>query len=362
MSQLLRPDLNALGVDADSFLGRAVTLGQQHGKLPDGFLEGLKQYVRLRALTQAQRQRSGIRLGPEEVEQALRQCLRCLDLGLADQTDHDVNAAIERLVAGDFESIRQRGWELACARLATMRTQARSWTQASTQAPPEAPSNAPTHAPTHAPPFASTQASPQGPPHAPTDTPPHPPPETPSNAPTDAPPHPPPPVPPHARELIPLLEISRHVPVWATVVPETWNGVDADGQPTAVDPVTDYEAFEVAAARLALLRALPRAAVKDVLAQHRGGLPFARLVRRIVLAVALERERLTFDQTTAQQFVRTAYTAGTMRAEVRQRVLEQVGQFLDKALPDEAMRRRMRDEFERELVALETAEHPEALL
>lgn len=345
MSQLLRPDLNALGVDADSFLGRAVTLGQQYGKLPDGFLEGLKQYVRLRALTQAQRQRSGIRLGHDAVERAVRQCLRCLDLGLADQAGHDVNAAIERLVAGDFESIRRRGWELAWARLATMRTQARSWTQA----PPEAQPNGPTDAPPHTRPFASTQAAPQGPPQAQ------------PNAPIDAPPQAPPEAPLHARELIPLLEISRQAPVWATVVPETWNGVAADGQPIAVDPVTDYEAFEVAAARLALLRALPRAAVKEVLVQHRDGLPFARLVRRIVLAVALDREQLTFDQTMAQQFVRTALAAGTMRAEVRQRVLEQVGQFLDKALPDEAMRRRMRDEFERELVALEKAAHPEAL-
>ena len=52
---LLRPDLNQVGLEVDSFLGRAVALGVRYGKLPERFLDTLMAFLRIRGLKQAQR-------------------------------------------------------------------------------------------------------------------------------------------------------------------------------------------------------------------------------------------------------------------------------------------------------------------
>jgi hypothetical protein len=125
MSQLLRPDLNRVSLDAESFLGRTLALGQEHGRLPEHFLEGLMAYLRLRGLEQAQRQRTSIRLGREGLEKAIRQCLLCLDLALEERANGDVNQALEILAKGDFEELRRRGWEMAFHQLEELRQKAR---------------------------------------------------------------------------------------------------------------------------------------------------------------------------------------------------------------------------------------------
>lgn len=124
MSYLLRPDLNQVRLEADSFLGRAVTLGRQYGKLPERFLDTLMAFLRIRGLEQAQRRRTGIRLGREKLEKGIHQILVCVDLALEEASGGDLNAAVEILARGEFEELRKRGWALAFARLEEMRRDA----------------------------------------------------------------------------------------------------------------------------------------------------------------------------------------------------------------------------------------------
>jgi hypothetical protein len=123
MSQLLRPDLNQIQLDVDSLLGRAIALGQQYEKLPPRFLETLMTYLRFRGMDFARQRRSGIRLGKEELEKGIRQCLVCVDLALEEKSAGDVNTAVEILATGEFEALRKSGWEKAFARLEEMQAQ-----------------------------------------------------------------------------------------------------------------------------------------------------------------------------------------------------------------------------------------------
>lgn len=121
MSQLARPDLNQVAFASDSFLGRVIVLGQEYEKLPDNIADVLMAYLRAKGLAFAQRYRSGIALGRDGLERGVRQSLVCLEIGLEDRAAGDVNVAVDLLVQGEFEALRQRGWELAFARLEEMR-------------------------------------------------------------------------------------------------------------------------------------------------------------------------------------------------------------------------------------------------
>jgi hypothetical protein len=121
MSRLARPDLNQVAFASDSFLGRVIVLGQDYEKLPDNIADVLMAYLRAKGLAFAQRYRSGIALGRDGLERGVRQSLVCLEIGLEDRAAGDVNAAVDLLAQGEFEALRQRGWELAFARLEEMR-------------------------------------------------------------------------------------------------------------------------------------------------------------------------------------------------------------------------------------------------
>ena len=121
MTALVRPDLNQIRPDADSFLGQALDLGRRYGRLPESILDVLMAYLRARGLGFAQRHRSGIAIGREGLEKGVTQALTCMDLGLEKAAEGDLNRAVELLADGDLESLRQPGWELAFARLQEMR-------------------------------------------------------------------------------------------------------------------------------------------------------------------------------------------------------------------------------------------------
>lgn len=120
MSQLTRPDLNQVPFASDSFLGRALVLGQQYEKLSENMPDVLMAYLRAKGLAFAQRYRSGISIGREALERGVRQSAVCLEIGLEERAAGDVNAAVDLLAAGDLEGLRKRGWELAFARLEEM--------------------------------------------------------------------------------------------------------------------------------------------------------------------------------------------------------------------------------------------------
>ena len=124
MSYLLRPDLNQVRLEVDSFLGRAVSLGGQYEKLPERFLDTLMTFLRIKGMEQAQRRRTGIGLGREKLETGIHQILVCVDLALEEASGGDLNAAVEILARGEFEELRKRGWTLAFARLEEMRRDA----------------------------------------------------------------------------------------------------------------------------------------------------------------------------------------------------------------------------------------------
>lgn len=129
MNSLIQPDLNQVPFATDSFLGRALALGRQFGRLPDYLGEALMTYLRAQALAFAQRYRSGIAIGRDRLERGVKQALTCVELGLEEAAAGDLNRAVDLLASGDFEPLRQRGWELAWARLAHMRAQARAWSK-----------------------------------------------------------------------------------------------------------------------------------------------------------------------------------------------------------------------------------------
>ena len=63
MNTLMRPDLNQVRPDVNSFLGQALALGRQFEQLPESAADTLMAYLRARGLGFAQRYRSGIAIG-----------------------------------------------------------------------------------------------------------------------------------------------------------------------------------------------------------------------------------------------------------------------------------------------------------
>ena len=127
MDKLVLPDLNQIPLETASFLGKALALGRQYDRLPEYLGDALMAYLRAHALAFAQRYRTGISIGRERLERGLKQAFICVDLGLETRSAGDLNQAVDLLAGGELETLRQRGWEEALARLARMRTQARTW-------------------------------------------------------------------------------------------------------------------------------------------------------------------------------------------------------------------------------------------
>jgi len=285
MTGLLRPDLNQIPLDVDSFLGRAIALGRQYGKLPERFLDALMVFLRTRGLAYAQRHRTGIRIGREELARGIKQAVTCVDLALEEEAGGDLNAAVETLVHGDFEALRQRGWELAFGRLEEMRERSAILCQ--------------------------------------------------------------------RQEAKFLQELLPQVHPWTRIVPETWTGVDAEGEAVPVDPREDYAAFGQLEGRLAFLHSLPRERLRELLAAVPQGGTFASLLQRLLLALALDQESLVADGEQVRRFQEECFAGGRMRPEVRQKVLSQLAAHLEGALESRDIRAAILDDVEEEIGLLE---------
>ena len=126
MSRLARVDLNQVPLDRNSFIGQVVAAGLEYEQLPPRFMDSLRAYLRIRGLGFAQRNRTGIALGRDQLRQGMEQGLACMDLALEEASGGDLNAALAKLVSDPFDALYKQGWERAFQRLKEMRQQARA--------------------------------------------------------------------------------------------------------------------------------------------------------------------------------------------------------------------------------------------
>ena len=126
MSRLARVDLNQVPLDSSSFIGQVVAAGLEYEQLPPRFMDSLRAYLRIRGLGFAQRNRTGIALGRDQLRQGMEQGLACMDLALEEESGGDLNAAVAKLVRDPFDALYKQGWERAFRRLEEMREQARA--------------------------------------------------------------------------------------------------------------------------------------------------------------------------------------------------------------------------------------------
>ena len=126
MNRLAHVDLNQVPLDHNSFIGQVVATGLEYEQLPPRFMDSLRAYLRVRGLGFAQRHRTGIALGRDQLRQGMEQGLACMDLALEEASGGDLNAAVARLVSDSFDALYKRGWEQAFRRLEAMRGQARA--------------------------------------------------------------------------------------------------------------------------------------------------------------------------------------------------------------------------------------------
>ena len=122
-------DIGLFVVDEHSFLGQTLKLGIEYDLLPENADEALRMYLQTHTMMFGQKNRAGIAMGREELEQGGFQATICLELGLTDQADGDANRAAEIIAGGDFESIRKRGWEMVFFRLEEMQNEAQLFQQ-----------------------------------------------------------------------------------------------------------------------------------------------------------------------------------------------------------------------------------------
>ncbi len=126
MSRLARVDLNQVPLDHNSFIGQVVAAGLEYEQLSPRFMDSLRAYLRIRGLGFAQRNRTGIALGRDQLRQGMEQGLACMDLALEEVSGGDLNAAVTKLASDSFDALYKQGWERACQRLEEMREQARA--------------------------------------------------------------------------------------------------------------------------------------------------------------------------------------------------------------------------------------------
>ena len=126
VNRLAHVDLNQVPLDHNSFIGQVVAAGIEYEQLPPRFMDSLRAYLRVRGLGFAQRHRTGIALGRDQLRQGMEQGLACMDLALEEESGGDLNAAVAKLVGDSFDALYKQGWEQAFRRLEAMRQQARA--------------------------------------------------------------------------------------------------------------------------------------------------------------------------------------------------------------------------------------------
>ncbi len=148
-------------------------------------------------------------------------------------------------------------------------------------------------------------------------------------------------------------EAKSQVKAWAQLTPETWCGTDDEGKTVAIDLTTDAATLREWEGKVAFLRSLPERSVKALL--KRVEVDFSGVVHRVILALALGRMGLVADRELVGRFRDECCEQDTIRADLRQQVLEQVTAHLDHALQDAEVRALIAGEFREGLELIERA-------
>lgn len=121
MTGIATVDLAQFRIDEESFLGQTLSLGVQYRKLPEHAGDAMRSYLRAQSMSHAARTRHGIALSKGDLERSVRQAMVCLEIGLREAAEGDLNRAVDCLAEGDFEALRQRGYQTAFKRLEEMK-------------------------------------------------------------------------------------------------------------------------------------------------------------------------------------------------------------------------------------------------
>ncbi len=160
----------------------------------------------------------------------------------------------------------------------------------------------------------------------------------------------------HQRREAAFLDQGRpRAMAWSRITPETWTGVDAEGNEVEVDPQQDYAAFKEAEGRMKFLRSLPKEPVRRLLETEPEGWTFAALLRRLILAVGLGREELEVDDEVARRFREECFVDGCLAPQVLQAVRQQIGEHLERVLESARIRALIAAEIEEEIGRFEVA-------
>ena len=285
MNTLANSDLNQFRLDIDSWLGRAALAGVESEKLPENFKAALMAFLRIHSLGFAQKQRTGIALGTDKLRRGMEMGLSCIYLALEEQSAGDLNRAVDVLAAGEFAELYKRGWEMAFARMETMRAKAELLGKRS-----------------------------------------------------------------H------LAFFARHRDrVWALaqLVPETWTSADREGELVEVDLRADWQMLAGVEGRVDFLRILPDEAFAAL--WEKRGVDFAQVLRRIALALALERRELGVDAEVVAAFGSTCFADGIWLSAAKEAVLDQVTTQLQTQPLAADIAREIERELNEEIAVLESA-------
>ncbi|MBS13128.1 MAG: hypothetical protein CME19_16160 [Gemmatimonadetes bacterium] len=242
-------DLGNFVLDEGSYLGQTLKYGIEYGLLPENADDALRMYLQMHTMSFGQKNRSGIAINREDMEQGIFQATVCLDIGLRDQSKGEPNRAAEILSAGEFEAIRKRGWELAFFWMEDMHEEGKRF--------------------------------------------------------------------PMRRESAFLMDYATPTQKWAHTVPETWicDDPEAEGEPTIVDPVGEYDVYLDLMLRVSLLKRLPADALKRFGSAAGARGPFCDLLRNLIVSVSLGLESLVLSTAEAEYFRESPFGPGMATAE-----------------------------------------------
>ena len=161
-----------------------------------------------------------------------------------------------------------------------------------------------------------------------------------------------------------FLDLSEHVLFrnrrkdlqrWAAGVPETWTAPPEEDEEEVrqIDPILDYEEFQVLKGRFEFVRALPGSALSAFLDAAEEPL-FEDLLRNLLPGLALDLETLVLATDEVKAF-ELCFDAGQMRAEVKEKVTGMVDVQLQKFVSSEVAREKIAEELAEQIVMLEAA-------
>lgn len=142
---------------------------------------------------------------------------------------------------------------------------------------------------------------------------------------------------------------------WSTLVPETWTRPpdDLEEEDQLVDPRTDYGLFLQTEARMDFLNSIPNEALNQVQQVVSDGRSFDGLLRNLILALAIDSEKLLPTSGDIARFGQDCFAEGQMQPEVREKVLHLMDRQLEASVADGPYRVAIRNAVEEEIAFLE---------